>query len=206
MSPDTTDRPSKDRPVAAWLGIIGIVLSIAAITFSVHRYLVNKAVEEGRPVAEQHDAERTAQDQAQARQDTLRQLLTELSARVETSPDDSMLVISAANIAYDLGNFEEAERFYRLFLDNIDPHSNSARIDLSYVVFRQGRTEEAFDMLNMIIKKAPSNQTAMFNLAYMYDQAGQSDKAVQWMQRVVKTDPNSELGQRAQMILEQQNN
>ena len=201
MQQDAVSEPSNDGPVTAWLVIVGLVIGVSSLTFGIHRYLVGQAVEEGKPKAEQRLAERTAQDRAQARTDTLQQLLTELSSRVKDHPDDSMLVISAANIAYDLGNFEEAERFYRLFLDNIDADNVSARIDLAYVVYRIGRKDESFTMLHDIIAKNPSNQTAMFNLAFMYDQEGQPDKAKEWMKKCQAADPNSALGQRATQVL-----
>jgi tetratricopeptide (TPR) repeat protein len=185
-----------------WLVIIGIVMAVTAISYSVYRLRVSYAVEEGRPKVEAREAQRNEEARAQARTDTLETLLAELRSRIDAAPQDSMLVISAANIAYDLGRFDEAERYYTLFLENIDPGNVSARIDLSYVIFRNGRQEEALGMLHDIIRRDPRQQTAMFNLAYLYDQSGEPDKAVQWMENVVKADPESALGKRARQVLD----
>ena len=201
MSNVESDRPST-RKVSAWLAILGIVLGVSFISWGINKYLVDQAIEEGRPRAEERTAQRERHDKAQARVDTLETVLGELSARLDENPTDSMLVISAANIAYDLARYAEAERYYNLFLENIDPSNVAARIDLSFVTFQQGRTEEAFEMLHKVIKQEPSNQTAMFNLAYLYDQSGQQEEALDWMTKCRDADPTSQLGKQAIQVIE----
>ena len=133
-----TAEPGSGTSPWRWMTILGIVLSVSAKSFSVHRWIVNDAIEEGRPIATERTAQREAQEREAARTDTLTSLLGVLELRLQEKPLDSMLVISAANVAYDLGQFEQAETYYRRFIDSIDTDHPAAQIDLSYVVFRSG--------------------------------------------------------------------
>ncbi len=186
------------------MAILGIVLSVSAVSFSVHRWIVSAATEEGRPIAEQRQAQRELQERQAARIDTLTSLLGVLELRLQEKPYDSMLVISAANVAYDLKEYEQAETYYRRFIDSIDSDNPAARIDLSFVVFQSGRQEEAIGLLENVVERYPNNQTAMYNMAYLLDQMGRSTEAVSWMTRCRDADPDSPLGRQAASILEQQ--
>ena len=184
-----------------WLLIVGIVVVVAGTSYTVHRWTVSEAVEAGRQTAERRTAERTMQEQKTARVDTLVKLLTVLEQKLVERPLDSMLVISAANITYDLGQFDKAERYYRTYIDKIDNSSVPAQIDLAYVIFQQGRKDEAADLLRSIISRDPKNQMAMYNLAYMLDQMGDSKGSKEMMQNVRDVDPTSQLGQTASALL-----
>jgi tetratricopeptide (TPR) repeat protein len=184
-----------------WLLIVGIVVVVAGTSFAVHRWTVSEAVEAGRPTAERRTTERTTQQQKAARVDTLVNLLTVLEQKLVDRPMDSMLVISAANVSYDLGQFDKAERYYRRYIDKIDNSSIPAQIDLAFVIFQQGRKDEAADLLRSIISRDPKNQTAMYNLAYMLDQMGDAKGSKEMMQQVRDADPTSQLGRTAKQLL-----
>lgn len=198
---------TSERPQSAlklWIGAVGIVLFVAGVSFGVQRYLVDQATEEGRPVAEQRAAQRAEQQAQQERTDTLEKMLLMVQQRLEDSPLDSMLVISAANIAYDLGAFAVAEVYYNRFLDSIDPRNTAAAIDRAFVVFKQGRHSDAEGMLQRIIDADPRNQTAMYNMAFMTYERGQVEESRMWMERVVAADPSSQIGKTAAEVLKQQ--
>ena len=199
-----TAEPGSGSSPWRWMAILGIVLGVSAISFSVHRWILSEATEEGRPIAEQRAEQRATQERQIARTDTLTSLLGVLEQKLQDEPLDSMLVISAANVAYDLGDVERAERYYRRFIDSIDSENPAPRIDLSYVVFRDGREDEAIGLLEDVIERYPDNQTAMFNMAYMMDQMGRTDEAISWMERCRDTNPDTPLGRQAASILEQQ--
>ncbi len=184
-----------------WPAILSIVIGVAAVSFGIHRWIIDQATEEGRPIAEQRATQRAEQQRQAERADTLTSLLTVLEQRLEERPLDSMLVISAANVAYDLGRFDQAERYYRRFIDSIDPANPAPRIDLAYVVFREGRQDEALDLLHDVLQRYPTNQTAMFNMAYILDQLGRTAEATTWMEKCRDANPNSPLGQQATQIL-----
>lgn len=185
----------------SWVLILAITVIVAGTSFGIHRWQVAEATEEGRPTAERRNAERTQQQQAAARVDTLKSLLTVLEQKLADRPLDSMLVISAANVAYDLGRFDQAERYYRTFLEKIDPSNAAAKIDMAYVVFQSGRHDDAIAILQSVIETNPKNQTAMFNLAYMLDQKGDAKGSMDMMAKVRDADPTSQLGQQAASLL-----
>lgn len=187
-----------------WFVAVGIVLFVAGVSYGVQRYLVGQAQEEGRPLAEQRAAQREAQQAQQERTDTLEKMLLMVQQRLEDAPLDSMLVISAANIAYDLGAFAVAEVYYNRFLDSIDPRNTAAAIDRAFVVFKQGRHTDAEQLLLRVIDADPGNQTAMYNMAFMTYELGQVEQSKMWMERVVAADPSSQIGKTAAEVLKQQ--
>ena len=187
-----------------WISILVIVVGVAGLSFSIHRWIVSEGIEEGRSIAEERTAQREQQASAAARIDTLTSLLGVLELRLADKPLYSMLVISAANVAYDLGRYELAETMYRRFIDSIDTQNTAARIDLAYVVFRGGRQDDGVDILKDVLNRDPSDQTAMFNMAYMLDQMGRTDEALKQMMACRDADPDSQLGQQAAAIISQQ--
>ena len=181
-----------------------IVIGVSAVSFTVHRSIVADAVETGRPIAEKRQKDISERERVHARTDTLKNVLSNLETALADRPYDSMLVISAANIAYDLQEFETAERYYRRYLENIDNSDASVLVDLSFVVFQQGESDDAIEILTNVVDADPSNQTAMFNLAYMYEQLQQPDEAMNWIERCRDANPDSPIGQQAAAILAQE--
>lgn len=204
MSSEATNR----TPLFWWIVAICVVLGISTTTFLVHRYRVDSAIKEAAPLIANRDSVRIASNEkelgsekAAARRDTLENLLKVIELELKKRPADSMLVISAANTAYDLEKFDIAERYYRQFLDNIDKTNNAVKIDLAYVMFRNGKAEESISTIRNVIRKEPNNQIAMFNLAYIYEQTGKPELAKTWIKKCVEVNPNSELGKQASRIL-----
>ena len=191
-----------------WYSSVVAVLAVSAATFGVHRHLVDSAIEKAAPLIAKRDSIRVASGEsaleskrAAAHRDTLENLLTIIEQELQKHPADSMLIISAANTAYDLEKFDVAEHYYRLFLEKIDHSSILARIDLAYVTFRNGNIDTSISMLRNVIKKEPTNQMAMFNLAYIYDQTGKPELAKTWIKKCRDANPNSQLGRQADAIL-----
>ena len=195
-----------------WMLALVAVFGIAAATFSVHRYLVDKTIADAKPKTEERNREieksrnreKVAEDQLRQekmRTDTLVELLGNIEKVLVDRPMDSLLVLRAANICYDLGQFEKAEKYYRRFIKDIDNSSVSARIDLAYVVFMAGRKDEGVTLLKDVLRRDPKNQMAMFNLAFMFDQLGDKEKAKEWIEKCAKVDSTSTLGRNAKRIL-----
>lgn len=200
--------PAKRTPMLWWYSAVVAVLAVSAATFGVHRHLVDSAIKEAAPLIAKRDSIRVASGEsaleakrAAAHRDTLENLLTIIEQELQKHPADSMLIISAANTAYDLEKFDVAEHYYRMFLENIDNTSILARIDLAYVIFRSGNIHKSISMLRDVIKKEPTNQMAMFNLAYIYDQTGKPELAKTWIKKCRDANPNSQLGRQADAIL-----
>ncbi len=196
--------------VGAVAAIVGIVLLVSGTSFGISRYIVTKNTDAARPIAEERNKQRQLQSQAaqqqkaqQERTSKLEGLLQELEDRMKQTPTDSMLVISAANMAYDLQQYQKAETYYRMFLEKIDPKNVNARIDLAFVVFQSGREAEGLGILRSVIGSQPSNQTALYNAAYLYSQSGNKDSAAYFLETCVRVDPNSEAGRNAAAVLQQ---
>lgn len=187
----------------AWGLAASIIVVVAGGSWALSRMTISTNIDAGREKALERAAGRHAEEQEEARQRKLTALLSTIEDSLVSRPLDSMLVISAANIAYDLGQFDKASRFYRRFLDSIDAALSTVRIDYSYALFQTGRQQEAIFELKLIIRKEPKNQSALFNIAVMYTQLQRYDEAMAWFKRCRQADPSSAIGQRATLAIEQ---
>ncbi|MBC8125229.1 MAG: tetratricopeptide repeat protein [Candidatus Kapabacteria bacterium] len=180
-----------------------IVLLVGGGSYAISRYVISGNIEKGKGLAEQRAAERSRQQGAASRQTTLTNLLTSLEDSLQTRPLDSMLLISAANISYDLEQFDKAAQYYDRFLKEIDPSNAAIRIDYAYSLYKTGKQAEGKSVLEGIIKKDSRNQAALLNLAVMFAQDRQFDEALKWFKRCKDVDPTSDLGKRAAMAIAQ---
>lgn len=192
--------------ITAW-ATVG-VLVISGTSFGITRWMVATAIEAGKPKADsiaaaQHAAEAPASDPGvEARRKQLAGLLDTVEAQLRTKPTDSMLVISAANLAYDLGEFDRAAKHYRTFLEKIDPQNDRVTIDYGFVLFQQGKVDEGIAKVEGVVKRHPNDQTALFNLGIMYLKSNKPDTALEWMKRCERADPASDVGKRATAVIE----
>lgn len=192
--------------IALW-ATVGVLL-IAGTSFGINRWLVQQAVEAGKPKADsiaaaQHAASAPEEDpQVEARRKQLSNLLDTVEVKLRNTPTDSMLVISAANLAYDLGDFEKAERYYSTFLEKIDPKNAQVTIDYGFVLFQRGKVDEGIAKVEGVVKSQPKNQTALYNLGIMHIRSNKPESALEWMKRCQKADPSSDVGKRAAAVIE----
>jgi tetratricopeptide (TPR) repeat protein len=191
------------RSSAAWGLAISIVVVVGGGSWALSRMAISTNIEAGKEEALKRADQRQAEEEGLARERKLSALLSTIEDSLVARPLDSMLVISAANIAYDLGQFDKASRFYRRFLDSISASVTSVRIDYSYALFQTGKQKEAIAELKLIIGKDPKNQSALFNIAVMYTQMQQFEEATSWFERCRTADPASPIGQRAKLALDQ---
>ncbi len=203
-----SDRPDvrAGRPL---LLALAAVLLIGGASYGVSRWLVSQDVEKGRPLAEERSRQRQAADNAekadvaqQQRNERLSSLLDNISKQLAERPNDSMLVISAANICYDLGRYAEAVTYYKRFIDNIDPNNHAVNIDYGYAVFETGRQNEGIAIIEQVLKSEPRNQIAMFNIGVMYVRSNNPDRALIWMKKCRDVDPASDIGKRAANVIQ----
>ncbi|NQW30530.1 MAG: hypothetical protein HQ472_08460 [Ignavibacteria bacterium] len=181
------------------VGVLGVVLVlvIGGSSFAISQYLISEAKVNGKDIAQKRTQEREHQEKATKHRENLLDILSKVETQLAKSPTDSMLIASAANISYDLGMFDTAETYYRLFLEKIDPQNTAAQIDLSYVLFQQGKNSDALAMMDGVVKREPNNQVALINKGYMLVQGGKIKEAVEVMKYCAKVDPNSEYGKTA---------
>lgn len=182
---------------------VAIVAVVGMGSWGLSRMAISADVDAGREKALQRASQRHAEEESVARERRLTTLLATIEDSLAARPLDSMLVVSAANISYDLGQFDKASRFYRRFLDAIDPSATAVRVDYAYCLFQTGKQSEAIAELEGVIQKEPKNQSALFNIAVMYTQLSRMDMATMWFKRCQQADPSSAIGQRASAALEE---
>lgn len=179
-------------------------------SYAVVRYRVAQDVETGKELAEQRASQQREQqlaDSLQVRMEQRKRSLSGLLRVVEDSlrarPLDSMLLISAGNISYDIGEFDKAVRFYRSFLTSVDPSNTMVSIDYAYALYASGKQSEGIDEMKRVISRAPTNQAALLNLAAMYGQMNQLDEAVVWFTKCRDVNASTDYGKRASMALDE---
>lgn len=185
-----------------WLIALLVIAGVGGASFGISRWQTAQAEVEGKKILE----ERAKQQQAMAPQTDpaaeehrakIENMLTIIEQKLKERPADSMLLVSAGNISYDLGRFEPAERYYKTFLEKVDPNNLRVRIDYAYVVFQNGRRDEAVTLMQKLIRQHPKDQTALYNLGVMFIQMKNFDDAIKTMKACRDANPTSELGKRA---------
>jgi cytochrome c-type biogenesis protein CcmH/NrfG len=181
-----------------------IAVGVAAISWTTHYMVVADSREKG-------DAKRKADSVAAAAQQpqedpALRARKVELLERLEKAlvdhPKDSMLIISAANAAYDLQRFDLASKYYKVFIETIDGANESVHIDYGYAVFSMGEQQRGLDIVEDVVRRDPKNQTALYNLAIMTFQMQNADAAASWLKKCIDAGPNTPIGERAARTLQ----
>jgi tetratricopeptide (TPR) repeat protein len=116
-----------------------------------------------------------------------------------------------ANRLHDARAFPGAVSMYERYL-KLNPSNPDARVDLgiSYFELALGdslRREEYFGLarkeMQQALQYAPSHQLAHFNLGIVSLHTGDMMGANEWFRKCVKIDPNSEIGKKAQTLINQ---
>ena len=83
-----------------------------------------------------------------------------------------------------------AETRLRALLE-LDAKNGAARQRLGAVLFRLGKTEDAFASLTQAVKDNPALEPAAVSMARLFSQKGDSKKAEEWFDYAQKFDPKS---------------
>ena len=86
-------------------------------------------------------------------------------------------------------NYVEAEA-YLAKADAAGIAPSEARLARADIFAKQGRTQEALDMLDKVIAAEPTNAVAVFQKAAIQDHAGKGDEAIAGYKKAVEIDPN----------------
>lgn len=139
-----------------------------------------------------------------------------LEQAVRNNPDDKGSVLRLANLLHDNSMNDprllvRAVDAYRKYL-TLNPSDPDARVDLGICYFEMSRVDstQRAELLGMAIVEmesvhnaVPSHQAATFNLGIVNLFGGNADASTSWFRKTVDLDANSELGRRAQRLLEQ---
>jgi ribosomal protein L40E len=134
-----------------------------------------------------------------------------LQQAVDANPRDAGALLRLANTLHDHGMFARAIDNYNEYLD-LEPGDPNARVDLG-ICYDQLALQDsvnaqryfAFAVREMetAAKNAPTHQAAAFNLGIVNLHMGNLEESNKWFKRAVNLDPNSEMGKRAQQLIQQ---
>jgi Tfp pilus assembly protein PilF len=137
--------------------------------------------------------------------------LAPLEQAVRENPRDPEALLALANARHDVGQFPLAIETYQRYLQE-KPGDPNARVDLGICYFELGRLDsvnaetlfmQAMEEMQRVHRKHPRHQQATFNLGIVNLVRRDLKEASRWFQKTVEIDKASELGQRAQQMLQQ---
>jgi hypothetical protein len=137
--------------------------------------------------------------------------LEPLEAAVAAQPTDAAAVLRLANALHDNGMVPRAIDQYRRYL-TMRPGDADARVDLGICYDQLGMVDsvradqyylQAIKEMETALKVTPNHQPAAFNLGIVNLHRGQLEESNAWLKKAVALNKSSELGMRAQQILQQ---
>jgi tetratricopeptide (TPR) repeat protein len=137
--------------------------------------------------------------------------LTGLEAAANANPGDPKAVLAFANGLHDSGDFLRAVEVYKKYLKTHakDP---DARVDMGVCYYELGlqdtvNTSRYFGLaiteMEAALRGTPTHQPAAFNLGVVNLQKGDLDVSNRWFRKAVELGPSTDLGTKAQRMLQQ---
>jgi len=187
-----------------WQIVAGIVI-VALIAFFVYSELIRDV-----PKGEAHVHDNVPPPAVSMQE------IDRLQAIVDANASDAPSLLRLANVLHD--NAIQDSRFllraietYKKYLA-LQPANPDARVDLGICYFEMGRVDSAnsaklfataIQEMESALRFSPTHQPAAYNLGIVNLNAGNLEQSNKWMKKAMELNPQSELGQRAQRILEQ---
>jgi tetratricopeptide (TPR) repeat protein len=134
-----------------------------------------------------------------------------LELAVRENPNDRQALLRLANALHDNGGWVRAIEVYKQYLA-LDPSNPDARVDMAVCYFELAKSDTlhgtalfdtAIKEMEAVVKRTSTHQPAVFNLGVINLTLGRMKESNRWFRRAVELDTTSELGRRAQNILEQ---
>jgi tetratricopeptide (TPR) repeat protein/predicted RNA-binding Zn-ribbon protein involved in translation (DUF1610 family) len=135
--------------------------------------------------------------------------LSPLEEAVRTNPDDPEALLRLANGLQDDGLFPRAIETYKKYLA-LRPKDADARTDLGMTYFQYAQIDtargaelfqQAASEMETAFAGSPHHQTSAYNLGVINLHMGNLEESNRWFRKAVEIDKNSDLGMRAQKIL-----
>lgn len=127
--------------------------------------------------------------------------INELKDFVEKNPNDESAILELANLRFDSGFFQDAAANYDQYL-KLNPNNADARIDMAVCYYNLRQFDKAESEIMAALKIEPKHQTAFLNLGVIYLAKQNIEKAKEQFKKAVELDANSEIGKKAQSLLE----
>ena len=133
-----------------------------------------------------------------------------LQQAVDANPRDTASRLRLANLLHDHGMVPRAIDHYNEYLE-LEPADPNARVDLG-ICYDQLALQDSLNApryfalalreMETVAKNSPTHQPAAFNLGIVNLHMGNLEESNKWFRRAVELDGSSELGMRAQNILQ----
>ena len=112
-----------------------------------------------------------------------------LKQALSAEPDDPVLLNSAAYIAQEHGNYDQARQLYEKAL-KLDPLSNDAATNLGVLEARDGHLSRAVQLWQQSFQRAPHRSAIGMNLAMAFCSTGQTKEAHNYVLQVLEFNPD----------------
>jgi len=129
------------------------------------------------------------------------QRINELEEKVKQNPSDKESLLQLAHLRNDSGFYEQAITNYKEYLDKV-PNNSDARVDMGVCYYNLGRYDDAIREMTIALENKPDHQIAHLNLGIVNLAAGNLEKSKEWLRKAVALNPNSEIGKKAQELLQ----
>jgi tetratricopeptide (TPR) repeat protein len=137
--------------------------------------------------------------------------LEPLEAAAAADPENLDALLTLANALHDNGQYLRAVETYKKYL-HLQPKNPDARVDMGVCYYELGLTDTVnrgryFDLaigeMEAAFRSAPKHQPSVFNLGIVHLQKGELEESNRWFRKTVELNAASDLGVKAQRLLEQ---
>jgi tetratricopeptide (TPR) repeat protein len=128
------------------------------------------------------------------------QEMKKLEEKIASDPNNTGAMLTLGNKYFDFGHFEEAIKFYRMYLEK-NPAAPDVLVDLGVCYYNLKDYDNAEKYMEKAVTINPRHQIALMNLGVVNEARGNIDKAKEYWRKAVNVNPNSTFGQRAQSFL-----
>lgn len=128
------------------------------------------------------------------------QMINDLEAKIKLNSEDYQSLLELAHLKNDSGLYEAAIQNYKTYLGK-NPKDADARIDMGVCYFNLKDFPNAIKEMETALKYEPNHQIALLNLGVVNLSAGNLEKSKEWLKKAVELDPTSEVGKKAEQLL-----
>lgn len=128
------------------------------------------------------------------------QRIDDLEKLVIADTTKTDLILELAHKLGDSGFHERAIKYYEIYLRQ-NPNNADVNVDLGVIFFEMKQYNKAKFRMMKGLAFNPSHQIAHFNIGVVNSSEGKMDSAKIWWKRAVEINPATEIGRRAQELL-----
>lgn len=127
--------------------------------------------------------------------------INSLEEKVNNNPENLDALLSLSHLLNDSGFYKKAIESYNKYLIKV-PDNVNVIVDLGVCYFQLGNYNSAIKTIERGISLNPKHQIAHFNLGIINSANGDIAKSKEYFKKAVKLNPNSEIGIKAQNLLD----